>query len=111
MRKVEKWRAFWSDQDSPLHRRDSPEFHRALAKELRILFGDNSPKRVLEIGCANGAVFEFLGFEPLKYRGIDFSARLLAQFKFKYPTVELECLEASSYIDHQNKYDLIFSNE
>jgi cyclopropane fatty-acyl-phospholipid synthase-like methyltransferase len=98
----------WTDQGSPHLRHDTPEFYRICAKELRILFGDNSPNKVLEIGGANGALFEFLGLESVQHNGVDFSPRLVAQFKSKYPNVQLECREASSYFDLQNKYDLIF---
>jgi SAM-dependent methyltransferase len=111
VRTVGKWQQVWARRDSPGHRADSPEFYRACAKELRILFGENSPKRVLEIGCGNGVLFEFLGFEHAQYKGVDFSPRLLASFKAKHPNVELECCEGSSYRDAENKYDLIFSNE
>lgn len=108
---VHEWKQVWARRDSPGHRADSPEFYRACAKELRILFGDNSPKRVLEIGCGNGVLFEFLGFEHARYRGVDFSPRLLAIFKSAHPDVELECCEGSSYLDVGSTYDLIFSNE
>ena len=107
---VDKWKRVWAQQDSTGHRADSPEFYRACAKELRILFGENSPTRVLEIGCGNGVLFEFLGFEHAQYKGVDFSPALLAIFKSKHPNVELECCEGSSYLDTENTYDLIFSN-
>lgn len=111
VRMVGKWQQVWAQRDSPGHRADNPEFYRACAKELRILFGENSPKRVLEIGCGNGALFEFLGFEHAQYKGVDFSPQLLANFKVKHPNLELECCEGSAYRDTANKYDLIFSNE
>ncbi len=108
---VDKWERAWTRRDSAGHRADSPEFYRACAQELRILFGETSPKRVLEIGCGNGVLFEFLGFEDAQYKGVDFSPSLLAQFKSNHTNVELECGEGSSYRDAENKYDLIFSNE
>jgi len=111
MTTVERFKAFWAKQTSPLHPSDTPEFRRMYASEMRILFDDASPKRVLEIGCGNGTLFEFLGFNCLQYKGVDFSPSLLEGFKSRYPGVNLELREGSSYVDKDNKYDLIFSNE
>ena len=66
---------------------------------------------MLEIGCSNGAMFQYFGFAEANYRGVDFSPQLLAAFKAKHPRVDVECCEGSSYIDKGSKYDLIFSNE
>ncbi len=107
MSTAEKWRSFWCEQTTPLQpERISSQVY---AKELRILFGETVPVRVLEIGCANGPMFELLGFKGVTYRGVDFSPRLLAAFKAKYPNVELLSCEGSNYSDG-DKYDLIFSN-
>ncbi len=104
-----QWKAFWSDKTSVLHKFETPEFYRVCAGELKVLFGDHTRARVLEIGCGNGALFEFLGFNQVYYKGVDFSPSLLAAFKSKYPNVELECCDGSSYVDREDKYDLIFS--
>jgi SAM-dependent methyltransferase len=111
MTTLEERKAYWADKDSPLHRSDTPEFYRVYAQELKILFSNISPTRVLEIGCGNGAMFEYLGFDRVEYKGVDFSPRLLAAFKARYPCVDVECRDASSYVNPENKYDLIFSNE
>jgi SAM-dependent methyltransferase len=107
---VEKWRSYWSEMSTPTHLSDTTEFYRLYAQELRILFGERPMKRVLEIGCGNGALFPFLGFESCKYKGVDFSPTMLASFRARFPGIELECCEGSSYFDAGNKYDLIFSN-
>jgi len=67
---AEKYRAFWSDQVSPLHSQDSAEFRHLVAKELRALFSDHYPESVLEIGCGNGYFFDFLNFSTGSYRGV-----------------------------------------
>jgi len=110
MTTAERWKTFWSTKLNPLHPSTSDEFYRLHAIELRILFGDKLPERVLELGCSDGAMFQFLGFDRVKYKGVDFSPHLLDMFKAKYPNVELECCEASTYVDREYKYDLIFSN-
>lgn len=109
-RTIEKWRAYWSDKTLPEHDPDTPEFYRFHARELRLLFDEKPPRRVLEIGCGNGALYPLLGFDHTKYRGVDFSPSMLAIFKSRHPEVNLGCEEVSSYIDTKNKYDLIFSN-
>lgn len=107
----ENWKAYWSDKTRPFHKGgETPEFYRVYAKELKLLFGERTPASVLEIGCGNGALFEFLGFDQVKYKGVDFSPSLLAAFKSKHQNVELERCDGSSYVDAKNKYDLIFSN-
>jgi len=110
MRTVERWKRFWSQQTTPLHQSDSADFYRVCAEELKVLFGNHAPKRVLEIGCGNGALFDFLNFDPANYRGVDFSPTLLAAFQSRYPQVALERAEGASYADHENQYDLIFSH-
>lgn len=109
MRTVDEWKAWWLDKRSALWP-DDPQFYRVCARELKILFGDESPTRVLEIGCGDGTMFEMLAFDRAQYKGVDLSPRLLSIFKSRYPSVPLECCDGSSYVDHGNKYDLIFSN-
>lgn len=109
MSTVAKWQAFWKDKTIPMHRQDTAEHYRCYAAELRILFDNRTPRRVLEIGCGNGALYKYLGFGQTQYKGIDFSESMLAEFKKKYPSAKLECCDGHSYQD-SNKYDLIFSN-
>jgi cyclopropane fatty-acyl-phospholipid synthase-like methyltransferase len=107
---VEKYRAFWSDKSSPMSRADSVEFRRILSQELWLLFGGSRPVTVLEIGCGNGSLSDFLGFSPLSYRGVDFGPRMLAAFRQLHPELDLIEAEGSSYVDDR-KYDLIFSHD
>ena len=106
----EKWKTYWSDKVLPWHPLETPEFYSLHARELKVLFGEELPIRVLEIGCGNGALYPYFGFRPETYRGIDFSPSMLAVFRAKHPEVHLECCEGSSYVDRENKYDLIFSS-
>lgn len=110
MRALKKWRAYWQDQTLPLHRYDTEEHYRRYGAELRLLFQETAPQHVLEIGCGNGALYRHLGFENAQYyKGVDFSASMLEEFRKKHPGIELECRDGSAYED-QHTYDLIFSN-
>lgn len=106
---LEKWQSYWEQQKTPRHRFDTEDYYQSYALELRALFEMVSPKSVLEIGCGNGALYEYLGFDQLKYRGIDFSSTMLEVFAKNYPGVNLICKNGAMYHD-QCSYDLIFSN-
>jgi 2-polyprenyl-3-methyl-5-hydroxy-6-metoxy-1,4-benzoquinol methylase len=106
---AERYRSFWTSQQRPLNRSEEPEYYRQVAKELRLLWDGLDARKVLEIGCAQGAMFPFLGFEEDGYTGVDFAVQFIDQFRAKYPDLRLECCDGSSYIDDET-YDLIFSN-
>jgi SAM-dependent methyltransferase len=107
---LEKHRAFWADKTTPLSRGNSPEFLRLAAGEVRLLFEARNPLSVLEIGCGNGQLFDYFGFSPRFYRGIDFGPRMLETFRRGHPDVDLVEGEGSSYVDDR-KYDLILAHD
>lgn len=109
MSNVTKWKEFWYTKDDPLHQESTTVHYKRYASELKILFQNEAYDSVLEIGCGNGALYPFLGFESARYKGIDFSGAMLADFGSKHPNVDLVCADGHSYSDNQ-KYDLIFSN-
>ncbi|MBN1994978.1 MAG: class I SAM-dependent methyltransferase [Anaerolineae bacterium] len=108
MSTLAKWQAYWQGQTTPLYGEGTDEYHQRYAAELKILFADIHPQRVLEIGCGNGALYPYMGLEQAQYKGIDFSDSMLALFKKEHPQVELECADGASYQD-DHKYDLIIS--
>lgn len=110
-RTIEKFRRYWSDKPSPLHRSNSPEFYRAYAAEIRNLFPAREPVRVLEIGCGDGSAFPYLNLPVDSYKGVDFSQHFLDKFRACYPRVDLECAEGSAYVETGSQFDVIFSNE
>lgn len=107
---AEKYRAFWADKSNPMSRCSSVEFRALLGKEMQLLYEDRHPVSVLEIGCGNGNLFDFVGFSHNYYRGVDFSPRMLAAFRVNHPDLDLVEAEGSSYLDPR-RYDLIFSHD
>ena len=105
-----KFQRFWQGRSDPDWGLDTKEDFDLLVAELRSLIGPRTPHNVLEIGCGNGILFSPLGFDKVAYRGVDFSQAMLKSFKARYPSVELICTEASSYLDPGTRFDLIFSN-
>lgn len=86
------------------------EFRCLLGKEMQLLYGDRRLQSVLEIGCGNGNLFDFLRFPPDDYRGVDFSPRMLSTFRVDHPELDLIEAEGASYSDGRS-YDLIFSHD
>ncbi len=103
------WKEFWANQDDPRHPRNA-EFFLDHGREFTLVCGDPTDKRVLELGCGSGELFDPMGLGRAKsYRGVDFSEKMLAVFRATHPAVDLVYAEASSYVDDA-KYDLIFSS-
>ncbi|MDJ0617904.1 MAG: methyltransferase domain-containing protein [Calothrix sp. MO_192.B10] len=110
MTTLNKWSKYWQGLKTPLHQYDTNEHYQQYAAELKILFGNHMPSTVLEIGCGNGDLYEYLNFDRAKlYKGVDFSHSMLENFREKYPNIDVECCDGSGYFDDQ-KYNLIFSN-
>lgn len=105
------WRAFWSRQEDPRYGTDQADFACNHGREISILLGDPSEKRVLELGCGSGTLYGILRFDRSRvYRGIDFSQSMLDAFRAAHPGVDVICADASSYRD-SGQYDIVFSNQ
>src|SRR5438045_7727855 len=103
------WKEFWANQDDPRHPRNS-EFFVDHGREFTLVCGDPTGKRVLELGCGTGSLFDPMGLGRAEsYRGVDFSEKMLAVFRATHPAVDLVCAGASRYVDGA-KYELIFSS-
>jgi cyclopropane fatty-acyl-phospholipid synthase-like methyltransferase len=110
MSELTKWSKYWEDLQTPLHRSNSANYYQQYAAELKILLQGSQPQRVLELGCGNGDLYQYMDFDKARlYKGVDFSAAMLENFKQRYSQVDLECSDASAYRDDL-KYDLIWSN-
>jgi len=109
MTEVEKWRRYWALQKNALERYDSEEFHRLCAREIMVMLGDQTEASVLEIGCSNGSVFPYYGFNSARYTGVDFSPHLLEIFEARHPDVTTHRAEGSAFVQPGGKFDVIFS--
>lgn len=104
------WKEMWDGETSPLFGIDAAEQLTSFADELKLLFHSETPERVLEIGCGNGALFPYLGFSKARrYRGVDFSSSMIEDFERRCPGTSLTVCEGEKYQDN-DEYDLIFSN-
>ncbi len=105
-----KWKEFWKDKDSPLHRHNDDFFYKLYADELNLIFRrfEYNGGRVLESGCGNGGLFPFLEVNRDNYIGMDISTKLLKEFQIRFPEVQL--IEDSAENLPAGKYALIFSN-
>jgi cyclopropane fatty-acyl-phospholipid synthase-like methyltransferase len=105
------WKEFWSRQTTPLHRHNTEEWYLLYAKELNLIFTalGYTGGAVLESGCGNGALFEYLDINKEEYLGTDLSDSLLGIFKAKHPNVSLLSTDSCRYSVDQ-KFSLIFSN-
>ncbi len=105
------WHSYWADKTTPQYARDDDDHYREYAAELRLLFPDSAPGRILEIGCGNGALHRPLGFDECdRYVGVDFSERMLGVFRESDPDVELVQADGASYRSDA-EFDLIFSSQ
>ena len=106
-----KYREFWAGQTSPLHRGHDDRTYRAYADELKNIFAyfGYAGGNVLEIGCGNGALFPYFGFDSENYLGIDFSPSMLRIFRENCPGVRVVEGDAATY-QPEAEYQLIFGN-
>ena len=104
-----KWTNFC--QQSNWQRVQDEALFRRVVDELRTLFSDIAPpRRVLEIGCANGVLYAPLGFDRAEvYRGVDVATHMLRDFEARHPGVATIAASGHSYLD-DGQYDLIFNN-
>lgn len=106
---AERFRQFWADKETTLNGGDGDEFWRSQATELTQLFPAH-PRRVLEIGCGDGNLFPHFRIPAGNYKGVDFSPQFIERFRSREPSVQLECAEGASYVEHGEPYDMILLN-
>ncbi|WKZ12694.1 MAG: methyltransferase domain-containing protein [Gammaproteobacteria bacterium] len=107
---AERWRRFWQQQQKPLHQRDDDAFYTLHGAELALLTGGLAGRRILEIGCGDGALFAPIGFGACtRYVGVDFSPLMLEAFRKRHGDVDLRLGDGIS-IPCDEIFDLVFSN-
>lgn len=73
---------------------------------------DGDPKKILELGCGSGQIFNHVNWDVDHYKAIDFSAQMCALHP-KGPNVEVACMsfDSSEFRDslQQQYYDVVLS--
>ncbi|WYL96979.1 MAG: class I SAM-dependent methyltransferase [Gloeotrichia echinulata IR180] len=112
MSRTNRWKKFWENQTTPLHRYNNEKWYRLYAEEINLITKSMGYQggAVLETGCGNGALFDYLDINKENYIGTDISEKLLSIFQNKHPNLNLLCLDSTDYILPQKKFALIFSN-
>ncbi len=106
-----RWKNFWENQSTPLHHFDTNKWYEFYAREINLLLEalEYQGGSVLETGCGNGDLFDYLNIDKEDYLGTDISAAMLDIFRSKHPQIELVCTDCCLYtIDR--KFSLIYSN-
>jgi cyclopropane fatty-acyl-phospholipid synthase-like methyltransferase len=105
------WKNFWSNQSTPLHRYNTPEWYERYSREINLILESSGYQggATLETGCGNGALFNSLNINKLDYVGTDISDTLLNIFRSNHPELKLICTDSATYKESRN-FELIFSN-
>lgn len=105
------WKSYWEKQSTPLHRYNDEHWYRMYAEEINLIAKSLGYQggSVMETGCGNGALFDYLDIDKEKYVGTDISENMLNIFRNKHPELNLVCTDSSSYFCDQ-KFAMIFSN-
>ena len=105
------WKIYWNQQTTPLHRYNNEDWYKMYAQEINLILEsvDYPDGLVMETGCGNGALFDYLRIDKSRYLGTDISESLLKIFQDKHPEVSLLCVDSSDY-EHPKKVSVIFSN-
>jgi SAM-dependent methyltransferase len=107
---MEEFRRYWSQKgDSDYTQRPNLDVFKIAADEIRVYFDPSWYKRILDIGCGAGEVFEYLKFDPNHYLGVDFSPSMLRAFAERHPKVRLMEGDAPSFLIPE-KFDFILIN-
>ncbi len=81
---------------------------KSLVRELKF-----QPKRVLELGCGSGQVFNHINWEIEFYKAIDFSASM-CELHPKGKNIEVKCFDfdTQEFLDEikDNNYDIVLSS-
>ena len=66
-------------------------------------------RKILDVGCGAGELYDYIKFDPQHYLGVDFSNNMLKTFKERHPEVDLKYGEASTLMLNE-KFDFIIVN-
>ncbi len=107
---TDAFRTWWSRQrDSHHTKRADVDVHAIAAGEISLLAGPTDVRRILDLCCGAGEVFDHLGLAADGYLGVDYSAEMIAAFRDRHPELDLEVWDASTFRTSR-QFDLIMVN-
>lgn len=81
-----------------------------IPEDIRALGKYALPKeRILDLGCANGRLYEIFEKKNVDFYGIDFSEKLIEIAKEKYPRAKFQAANALNLPFPENFFDKIYS--
>ncbi|MDF1819867.1 MAG: class I SAM-dependent methyltransferase [Immundisolibacteraceae bacterium] len=104
------WQKYWSSQQDPHHASNELEFYSRMGREVLFHTGPLAGKKVLEIGCGDGALFPHFDVNIEDYTGVDFSESLLAKFQQRFPAVRTVHSDAIGFMENNlDQFDVVIS--
>ena len=79
--------------------------------EMKFLVDDYTiaGEKILDLGCGNGRLLEFLKDKKIDYIGVDFSEKLITAAKKKFPKARFQRADALNLPFPKNFFDKIYS--
>lgn len=108
------WFQFWEDKTGsgwPGEEEglvDLDRLYRDQAQVLQWLIDGRRVRSVLELGCADGRLYDALALPGISYCGVDFRSSQIDAFRQRHPELQLFAADAAAFRVEQ-RFDLIFS--
>jgi len=79
--------------------------------EIKFLIDDyvRTEEKILDLGCGNGRLFEFLKDKNVDYFGVDFSEKLIEIAKKRFPAAKFQVADALNLPFLENTFDKVYS--
>jgi len=79
--------------------------------EIKFLVTDyvKEGEKILDLGCGNGRLFEFLKDKNIDYIGVDFSEKLISIAKKRFPKAKFEVADAFNLPFSKDTFDKVYS--
>ena len=79
--------------------------------EIKFLVDDyvRAEEKILDLGCGNGRLFEFLKDKNVDYFGVDFSEKLIEIAKKRFPEAKFQVADALNLPFSENTFDKVYS--
>lgn len=106
--KSDYWHDFWSAQNSP-HNQQGEKGYKLWADEYACLIKLGPSASIIEFACGDGEFYRLLEFSRFKYFGIDYSQRMIDEFRSRNPEVNVSVGDARRF-NSEIRADLIFSS-